>query len=179
MTLTAIWDKRRLRRGKCHSASVTGNAFAARLPVLVYGTLRSGQHNAGLVAGRVRFGREIWLPGFTLRANDGSVWPDYTFPFPFALDARPEDAIRCQVLEVLAPHAAEVMADLDRLEVFDPENPEQGLYIRRRVMLPDAEEDAWIYVVGPHHRDAVGRLPRIESGDWTVSSPALTPREPG
>lgn len=136
------------------------------LPVLVYGTLRAGQRNAGLLAGRADFGPVMSVPGFALHANAGQVWPAHDFGFPFAVAAGSTDAMVAQVVTLHPGSAAQTMRDLDVLEVFAPADPFGGLYVRQRVMLPDAAGLAWTYVAGPRFDAQVRALPRIESGDW-------------
>jgi len=61
--------------------------------------------------------------------------------------------------------APAVLAALDEIEGYTPENPDRSLYVRTRVsvMLPDAAESpAWVYF----YNAPLGQAQRISSGDY-------------
>ena len=134
---------------------------ATELPIAVYGTLRRGEHNAGLLAG-ARFlgtgrvaGRLHEMP-----AND-----QRRYGYPCLVDWADPGAVGEVAVELYAIDAAG-LADADRLEAYDPTDEPGSEYVRRAVdVLGGAVDRAWIYVYnGP--RDAIG--PMIPGGDWVT-----------
>ncbi len=55
-----------------------------------------------------------------------------------------------------------VLQRLDAFELYDPDDPNGSLYIRRRVRLAQPDCDAWLY---EFNRDVSGKA-SIPSGDW-------------
>jgi len=73
------------------------------------------------------------------------------------------DRIRGEVFELSDPES--VLAALDEIEGYRPDEPETSLYVRRRVPvhLDDGTTvDAWAYF----YNAPLGSAPKIESGDY-------------
>ncbi|MDF9813098.1 gamma-glutamylcyclotransferase family protein [Streptomyces sp. SPB162] len=133
-----------------------------RLPFFVYGTLRPGQANHVLVAGRTAPPRPAVLPGVLLYEGPG---------YPYAV-AGPDDAVtggvHGELLHVLPGHYERVLADLDRLEEHVP-GARGNLYERSalRVVCDGRPCDAWVYLAGEEPAAALrasGQV--IPGGDW-------------
>ena len=84
-------------------------SYSTSLPFLVYGTLRPGEGNHGLVSTRTRVLGEVRIPGFYM-VDSGA--------YPYALDGTQRDSIVCTVLEAHTDRFASVVRDLDALEGF-------------------------------------------------------------
>lgn len=136
-----------------------------RLPIAVYGTLRSGKHNhARFLAGNpavvsVELGK---ISGYELHAFGG---------LPIAVP-RPGASV---VVEVVAIDGSaegdQLRDDLDRLEGFRPYVAmTTGIYDRvlAQAETDDGHEvDCWVYSVGDGVNLAdLGAPTRIASGDW-------------
>ena len=82
--------------------------------------------------------------------------------YPAAVPA-PEGKVWGEVYEMAEPEA--VLAALDDIEGYRPEDPDKILYARDRadVRMPDGStEQAWVYF----YNAPLGRALRIESGDY-------------
>ena len=66
-----------------------------------------------------------------------------------------------------------VIAQLDAYEEFDPANPDQALFVRRRVRLAEPDVDCWVYSY--HHPLPHDRL--IPSGSWSAHLAGFEKRE--
>jgi gamma-glutamylcyclotransferase (GGCT)/AIG2-like uncharacterized protein YtfP len=145
-------------------AAVTGQDAALRPSLFVYGTLRRGQRNAGLL-GEVRS-----VPG----AVPGQLWhvsSDPPYPYPaMTLDVDgPSDVVYGEVVQ--AP--AHRWQELDDLEGFSGFAHESG-HLYRRVLwplAPQAKEDppglCFVYAM-----DRPPPGPRIKTGDWLLQRAA-------
>lgn len=130
---------------------------ASLYPIFVYGTLRRGGKNHGLLRHRTLHEQ----PAFVERMRLFSLGA-----FPMMIHG---DGVVHGQLVTLQPFLyQEILADLDRLEGYRPDDHDKSLY--RRELLPayvDNQHEpmmAWAYVgqaalINPRH-------PRIESGDW-------------
>jgi gamma-glutamylcyclotransferase (GGCT)/AIG2-like uncharacterized protein YtfP len=61
------------------------------------------------------------------------------------------------------------LPSLDRAEGCDPADETRSLYVRRAVPVHGADggvRPAWVYAYNERFGPAVGRGPRVESGDW-------------
>ena len=128
-------------------------------PFAVYGTLRAGEGNSWLLAGRVE--RDLGsVDGYEL-VLDGSL--------PFAL---PRSGARL-VVELAWPLPGlydRVITKLDRLEGYNPDVPKhRNFYVRRRVQAHSAGYDgtAWLYVPSVPTQQHLRYATRIPSGDYT------------
>ena len=82
--------------------------------------------------------------------------------YPAAVPA-PEGEVWGEVYEMADSEA--VLAALDDIEGYRPDDPDKSLYARARaaVRMPDAStEQAWVYF----YNAPLGRAPRIASGDY-------------
>lgn len=131
-------------------------------PVFVYGTLRPGQGNYRLLAGRTRREVSAVAPGLALF---GLGLP-YAVPLPGALAAG--------VLVTIASHLyRDVLADLDHLEGYRAERPGRSHYVRRVLAVRTRDgitHTAWVYLAGPGV-DPAG-MSRISGDDWLLASSA-------
>lgn len=131
-------------------------------PFFVYGTLRPGQHNAGLWEGyaAARFDGECKALDYLLRHNGG---------FPYAIPSIHQTSVGC----LIAPNPAFyglVQSRLDSLE-----GVAWGHY-ERRVALVDTPEgylSAWIYMI-PAERHSTYDSPQliaVPGNDWSNVQP--------
>lgn len=139
------------------------------LPVFVYGTLRTGQHNAPLLAGRVHHVTPAHLPGVDLHDAGG-----YPFAVPTDNPANRATGVVGELVYLTPDTAAEALAVLDQLEGYRGPGHPGNLYDRVRVTVLAAgrRTSAWVYLAAPPRRGEVRQLPRITSGDWTVRQSA-------
>ncbi|HET7473499.1 MAG TPA: aminotransferase class I/II-fold pyridoxal phosphate-dependent enzyme [Candidatus Limnocylindrales bacterium] len=131
------------------------------LPLAVYGTLRRGETNAGLLAG-ARYLGTGWVDG-RLHAMPSNDARPYGFP---CLVPDPDGNPASRVLVELYGLAPGDLAKTDALEAFDPADEARSEYVRRATSVRDGPVDrAWVYVYnGP--ADAIGE--RIPNGDWVA-----------
>ncbi|MCC3768757.1 gamma-glutamylcyclotransferase [Streptomyces sp. UNOC14_S4] len=131
-----------------------------RLPVFVYGTLRPGQGNhERFLRGRTVAEEAARLRGAVLYEGPG---------YPYAV-ADPEGEIRGElVTPAPAAHDA-VLASLDALEGYAPDDPSSH-YVR--VTRPVSSERgvtvrAWVYLASPEVADRLRRRgTRIHGDSW-------------
>ena len=130
------------------------------LPIVaVYGTLRRGCRNHGLLDGATPLG---------IGSVDGTLWrvetdAHRTYPYPALLF---EGASRV-VVECYRITGPAQLAALDRLESFDPHDEPGSEYVRRTVPVFDGGVvAAQVYVYrGP--RALLGQ--RVPNGDWVAA----------
>lgn len=128
-------------------------------PIFVYGTLRHGGENYGLLKGRTVAEIPATLHGvrmYSLR------W------FPIILDAAPDEAVQGELMIVHPQLYWRVVAALDRLEDYHEGCGEDCLYQRQQrcvVTHAGREVMAWTYVGTPSLVAALDPEP-IEGGDW-------------
>ncbi|MBW7472652.1 gamma-glutamylcyclotransferase family protein [Marinobacter sp. M216] len=113
--------------------------------VAVYGTLKRGCSNSGLLREATFLGEDA-LTGLTLYDLG---------PYPGAV-IRPSDGV---VVEVYAINDR-ILADLDVLEDYFPAAPEESLYLRKRMATHHGS--AWVYI----YNRPVASHRRITSGVW-------------
>lgn len=119
--------------------------------VFVYGTLRSGFiNNEATIAfrGGARLVAEGWLPG----AMYTTGW------YPAMIEGR-EGRVHGEVWQIEAPGIMDVLDDYEGL--FDPD-PREYDRVRRKVITPRGEIEAWVYLF----LRPVNESQKIPSGDW-------------
>jgi GntR family transcriptional regulator / MocR family aminotransferase len=132
------------------------NAAYDRPIVAVYGTLRGGERNHPLLGASQLLGRGTIAGAlFGLPRND-----ERPYAFPAFIPSRHGTV----VVEVYRLADAELLARLDELEAYDPDDEAGSEYVRRRVAVRDGPvAEAWAYALA-------GALPAsaepIPSGDW-------------
>ncbi|MDJ0344649.1 gamma-glutamylcyclotransferase family protein [Streptomyces sp. H10-C2] len=147
-----------------------------RLPFFVYGTLRPGEANHGLLEGRTAAQRPAELPGAVL--YDGPGYPYAVAVTGTAGEAVAEAAsVHGDLVHLLPELYESVLADLDRLEEHVPGAP-GNLYERvvREVWCDGRARAAWVYLAGEELARALresGRL--VPGGDWGRARQAHRP----
>jgi gamma-glutamylcyclotransferase (GGCT)/AIG2-like uncharacterized protein YtfP len=131
-----------------------------RLPFFVYGTLLPGQPNA------VLWGESI-VAQETAVLKGGRLYDMGFFPM---LVEEAETVVTGMVNHIAESEYAAVMARLDALEGYDPQNPDAFGYQRvvREVQLSNGRSlKAWVYV---GQKTAVRDLSPIPGGNWAAYS---------
>lgn len=138
-----------------------------QLAVLVYGTLRNGQHNY-----------EIFLKGNTTEEFPATVdgFVLYGRGIPFAVP-RDGGQIIGELMVINPERYEDVLANLDSLEGYREQKPEGSLYQRvvREVQFqtPDGEwqsRDAYLYQAGSRLSLNGWDSKEIPGGDWVAFS---------
>lgn len=134
----------------------------ARLPFLVYGSLRSGQGNSRLLHGAIERMEVVRVHGVEMYSNKA---------FPFALPTgKDEDVIVAELVDVFDDQYENVMVALDALEGYHGLGDDSNLYDRAVVSVTTTTGEvrkAFMYVT---NRDTarlfLPSLPKVASGDW-------------
>ncbi len=140
---------------------------ARQLPFFVYGSLRRGQGNHRLLAGKTVGEHPARLHGCAL----------YTLGLPFATPGGPESYVVGELMVVAEDHYASVLAALDRLEGYrGPGRTNLYERVSRRVSYTDKsgqtrEAEAWVYLAGADV--ALCEDDRVAGGDWLQARGAL------
>ena len=128
--------------------------------IAVYGTLRRGEPNAGLLAGA----RDLGVGRIVGRLHEMPRTAERAYAYPaLVLGAGAVGDVVVEVYELADPAA---LAVIDALEAFDPDDVAGSEYARRLVDVLDGPvATAWIYEYnGPP--EAMGD--RIPDGDWVA-----------
>lgn len=130
--------------------------YSTPLPIFVYGTLRTGQHNwRRLLAGRTVREQPAIAPNHVL----------YTLDVPYVVDGA--GTVIGSLIELPPNRYTEIVRDLDALEEFDPITG-NGHYLRVARMVRVAEEHvlAWVYHGSPVALSRCTAADWVPSGDW-------------
>lgn len=130
------------------------------LAVFVYGTLKYGEINHVLLAPYVRSIERASVRGVLYDAGD----------FPALVEG--EKDVHGQIIRVAAHTLPHLLAVLDRLEGYDPEDEEHSLYRRRVIDVAldgGAIEPAFAYFYNSAHptMPPPAMMIRLESGEWS------------
>jgi gamma-glutamylcyclotransferase (GGCT)/AIG2-like uncharacterized protein YtfP len=116
--------------------------------LFVYGSLRRGEPMF------VELGLERALEYVSEGSFSGDLYDLGDYPGAVAADGMVKG-------EVYRIKDSTILDALDRYEEFDPDNPQQSLFVRQRIRIPQAGE-AWTYLYNGSRK---GRR-RIPSGHW-------------
>jgi gamma-glutamylcyclotransferase (GGCT)/AIG2-like uncharacterized protein YtfP len=133
-------------------------ADESRKVVAVYGTLRRGQRNHGLLAGAEFLGTGV-IRGALF---DVPRTPYRTYAYPAFLEL----PARRVTVELYRLADDEMLATLDALERFDPSDESGSQYVRLLIEIADGPVSTAYAYVYRGSRDELGSL--IESGDWVA-----------
>ena len=126
------------------------------LVVAVYGTLRRGGRNEGLLEGATHLGTGTIEGGLHEMVTEAGR----PYPYPGVV-AEEGGRVVVEIVRLADPGQ---LARLDALEDYNPADEAASEYLRRRVAVaggPVAEAWAYLYAGPP---GAIG--PQIDSGDW-------------
>ncbi|GAC1442862.1 MAG: hypothetical protein NVSMB52_00550 [Chloroflexota bacterium] len=134
--------------------------------LFVYGTLKRGQSNHGLLTPFIRAVEPAWTRGLLYDLGD----------FPALVEG--EGKAWGDVVRVDHTDLPRLLPVLDRLEGYNAEDEASSMYIRRTVAVftqSRTREQAYAYFYNPHHPALLplSSLHHLESGEW--SHPWMAP----
>ncbi len=127
-----------------------------QLPFFVYGTLLPGQPNA-----------YVWGQSIVVQ-DKATLTPGRLYDlgdYPICVETA-DGLVHGLVITVRTTDYDAVLAELDALEGYMPDRPDESEYIRvsRKVQLENGTAvTAWVYIAPPHFTPM---LPMIPDGDW-------------
>lgn len=141
--------------------------LAEPLPVFVYGTLRTGQHNSSLM-------EKANLKAIPAKISGATIY-GASYGFPYAKETEDPDSVVIGEIVWLSQdeNGQEARQSLDWLEGFDSDEPSNSHYIRSRRKVTYEEngekktQEAWVYLVPPKGRNFPDHE-RIHHGDWVA-----------
>ncbi len=150
--------------------------LSQKLPVFVYGTLRTGQGNSRLMAGAIT--------DYTIATIKGIGIYNGEYHFPYAKEHKDPNAKIVGELTWLSDDHTGLKARmlLDHLEGFNADQPESSHYDRalKEVTITNAQGEqethkAWIFLAQGYSKDQLNEKDRIPGGDWVKSGKRITP----
>lgn len=133
------------------------------LPVFVYGTLRRGERNAGLLDA-VAAGRR------PARLDDHALYAGPEQGLPYAVP-EPGGIVVGELVTIGPDRHDDVLEALDRLEGHRPDHgPYRRVARSIRRLDGDAERTtrAWVYLAEASVADRLGEALRVAGGDWAA-----------
>jgi gamma-glutamylcyclotransferase (GGCT)/AIG2-like uncharacterized protein YtfP len=136
-------------------------------PVFVYGTLRSGQHNFGLMGKAPTEIRDAKLYGVAVYGSSRA--------FPYAANHPDPNAVTVGEIVWLSPdeEGENARLNLDYLEGFDSDSPSTSHYTREKKIIVTENEmgeqeryEAWVYIAHEGISQNFDEQDRISHGDW-------------
>ncbi len=127
--------------------------------IFVYGTLKRGEINHGLLDGYARSIEVGWVLGCLYDVGE----------FPALAEGK--NQVRGEIVRLDPEVMEQVLAVLDRLENCIPGDDANSMYTRRTVevtTITGAREPAYTYFYNPSHPSLppLEQLPEVESGEW-------------
>jgi gamma-glutamylcyclotransferase (GGCT)/AIG2-like uncharacterized protein YtfP len=128
-------------------------------PIFVYGSLRHGMENYGMLRGRTLSEVPATLVGAQMYSLG---W------FPMLVEAADDYTVRGELMILHPQHYSRVLTSLDRLEGYDENDEAHSLYLRVRCPVRSKsgrEVMAWVYM-GSESRVTSRHGEIVAGGDW-------------
>ncbi|MBX3085740.1 MAG: gamma-glutamylcyclotransferase [Anaerolineae bacterium] len=128
-------------------------------PIFVYGSLRHGMENYGLLRGRTLSEVPATLVGAQMYSLG---W------YPMLVEAADEYSVRGELMILHPQHYSRVLASLDHLEGYNENDEAHSLYLRVRcpaISKSGREVEAWVYM-GSEDKIVNRHGEFIPGGDW-------------
>jgi gamma-glutamylcyclotransferase (GGCT)/AIG2-like uncharacterized protein YtfP len=138
---------------------MTGEAAEEPCAIFVYGTLKRGEINHGLVAPVIRSIERGWVEGVLYDVGE----------FPAMVEGA--GRVHGELMRVAVDDLPGVLRVLDRLEGYDSRDEAGSMYLRRIVEVTGESgtcERAYAYLCNPAHpgMPPMDCFPVVEGGDW-------------